>query len=82
MAQKIKWICDGCSIEEVTAKDATPSDWKTASICWAGLSGYPASLKDNSGTYDLCPSCAKHLAEVIRPTQWPRIKPKAELPHG
>jgi hypothetical protein len=81
MAQKTKWICDGCSNDRETAKDAPPPHWKTARISWSGLQGYPASLQDGEGSYDLCPSCAKHLAGVIRPTQWPRHG-KAEMPHG
>lgn len=81
MAQKTEWTCDGCADTAVVAINKTPNDWKRAEITWAGLSGYPSSLADGGGIYDLCPSCSRRLADAMRPSQWPRMA-KADVLHG
>ena len=65
MSLKSFVVCDGCDAEELIGrpKGAPPPSFK------------PVTVSLNAGDdikYDLCPSCARHIAEVVDPKKWPR----------
>lgn len=75
MSTKTIWTCDGCGEEVAMSPSSSKgSDWKRIAVKLDGFKGYPVGADYNTEeSYELCPSCQRHLVSQANPRQWPRV---------
>lgn len=73
MTAKLIWICDGCD-EQKEVVEGQPNNWKPYVLTMDNAKGYPiySSAEVITVNTHLCPTCAKQMAELIRPRLWAR----------